>query len=52
MTDPSVFFAAPGDVVRQKANIDALMSSVQAFLDFDLIDVVPTSEYAVSRRRD
>jgi len=52
MTDPSVFFDAPGDVVRQKANVDALMASVMAFLDFDLIDVVPTSEYAVSRRQD
>ena len=29
--------------------MDALMASVMAFLDFDLIDVVPTSEYAVSR---
>ena len=52
MTDPSVFFDAPGDVVRQKANVDALMASLMAFLDFDLIDVVPTSEYAVSRRQD
>lgn len=49
MTDPAVFFDAVGDDVRQKANGDALMASVTAFLDFDLIDVVPTSEYAVSR---
>lgn len=49
MTDPSVFFDAVGDDVRRKANGDALMESVMAFLDFDLIDVVPTSEYAVSR---
>ena len=48
MTDPAVFFDAVGDDERQKANADALMSSVQAFLDFDLIDVVPTSEYTVS----
>lgn len=52
MTDPSVFFDAVGDDVRRKANGDALMASVMAFLDFDLIDVVPTSEYVVSRRRD
>jgi hypothetical protein len=52
MTDPAVFFDAVGDVVRQKANGDALMASVMAFLDFDLLDVVPTSEYAVSRARD
>jgi len=52
MSDPSVFFDAVGDDVRRKANGDALMASVMAFLDFDLIDVVPTSEYAVSRRPD
>ena len=47
MTDQSVFFDAVGDDARRKANADALMASVMAFLDFDLIDVVPTSEYAV-----
>jgi hypothetical protein len=46
MTDQSVFFDAVGDDARRQANADALMASVQAFLDFDLIDVVPTSEYA------
>ena len=47
MTDQAVFFDAVGDDARQKANADALMASVMAFLDFDLIDVVPTSEYTV-----
>ena len=47
MTDQAVFFDAVGDAERQKANADALMTSVMAFLDFDLIDVVPTSEYVV-----
>ena len=47
MTDQSVFFDAVGDDARRKANADALMASVMAFLDFDLIDVVPTSEYTV-----
>jgi hypothetical protein len=47
MTDQSVFFDAIGDDERLKANADALMASVMAFLDFDLIDVVPTSEYSV-----
>ena len=47
MTDQAVFFDAVGDDARRKANADALMASVMAFLDFDLIDVVPTSEYAV-----
>jgi hypothetical protein len=49
MTDQSVFFDAVGDDARRTANADALMASVMAFLDFDLIDVVPTSEYSVSR---
>ncbi len=48
MTDQAVFFDAVGDDARRQANADALMSSVMAFLDFDLIDVVPTSEYTVA----
>jgi hypothetical protein len=52
MTDQSVFFDAVGDDARRTANAEALMASVQAFLDFDLIDVVPTSEYFVSRQGD
>jgi len=47
MTDQAVFFDAVGDDDRRQANAEALMSSVMAFLDFDLIDVVPTSEFAV-----
>jgi len=47
MTDQSAFFDAVGDDARRQANADSLMSSVMAFLDFDLIDVVPTSEFAV-----
>jgi hypothetical protein len=47
MTDQSVFFDAVGDDVRRQANAERLMASVQAFLDFDLIDVVPTSEYSL-----
>ena len=47
MTDQSVFFDAVGDDERLKSNADALMASVMAFLDFDLIDVLPTSEYVV-----
>jgi hypothetical protein len=50
MTDQSVFFDAVGDDERRKANADTLMTSVMAFLDFDLIDVVPTSEYTVLSR--
>lgn len=47
MTDQAVFFDAVGDDERRKANANALMESVMAFLDFDLIDVVPTSGYTV-----
>jgi hypothetical protein len=48
MTDQSVFFDAVGDDARRAANAEALMESVMAFLDFDLIDVLPTSEYTIS----
>jgi hypothetical protein len=47
MTDQSVFFDAVGDDARRQANAETLMTSVMAFLDFDLIDVVPTSEFDV-----
>jgi hypothetical protein len=47
MTDPAVFFDAAGDPERQQANVDRLMASVAAFLDFATIDVVPMSRYLI-----
>ncbi|TWC38565.1 EthD domain-containing protein [Pseudomonas sp. SJZ079] len=45
MTDPRAFFDAPGDEDKFQRNLAAMMDSCQRFLDFDKIDVVPTSQY-------
>jgi hypothetical protein len=47
MSDPAVFFDAADDPERLKQNMDTMMASVGAFLDFDKLDVIPTSEYVV-----
>ena len=45
LSDPEVFFAAPGDPARYKANLDRIMQNCSRFLDFDKIDVIMTSEH-------
>lgn len=45
MTDPEVFYAAKGDPEKYQANCQKMISSCQNFIDFDEIDVIPTSEY-------
>lgn len=50
MTDPAAFFDAAGDPARLKANLDAMMASCQAFIDFTRIDIIPTSWYAFGER--
>ncbi|WP_395407538.1 EthD domain-containing protein [Pseudoduganella sp. UC29_106] len=47
MTDPQVFFDAPGDPEKFKRNLDTMMDSCSRFIDFDKIDVVPTSQYVM-----
>jgi hypothetical protein len=47
MSDPRVFFAAVGDDDRLRENQQAMFESVQRFLDFTKIDVVPTSQYVI-----
>ena len=47
MTDPHVFFDARGDESRFQRNLQAMIESVQRFIDLDKIDVVPTSQYVV-----
>ncbi len=47
MTDPQAFFDAPGDEAKFQRNLAAMMESCQRFIDFDRIDVVPSSEYVV-----
>lgn len=45
MNDPAAFFDAGGDAARLKANVDAMMDSCGAFIDFARIDIIPTSQF-------
>ncbi|MFS8977940.1 EthD domain-containing protein [Cupriavidus necator] len=47
MTDPQAFFDAIGDEEKFQRHLQAMMESCQRFIDFDKIDVVPTSQYIV-----
>lgn len=47
MTDPQAFFDAAGDQDKFQRNLQAMMESCQRFIDFDKIDVIPTSQYLV-----
>jgi hypothetical protein len=45
LSDPQIYFAAPGDPARYKENLDRMMQNCGRFLDFDKIDVIMTSEH-------
>lgn len=45
MTDPHVFFNAIGDDGHLADHTSRMIASTSAFLDFDRIDVIPTSRY-------
>ncbi|WP_435605771.1 EthD domain-containing protein [Pseudomonas knackmussii] len=45
MSDPQAFFDAPGDEAKFQRNLAEMMDSCQRFIDFDRIDVLPTSQY-------
>jgi hypothetical protein len=45
MTDYKVFFDAPGDDAKFKANLNRMMQSVSRFIEPGRIDVIPTSQY-------
>jgi hypothetical protein len=47
MTDPHAFFDAVGDEEKFQRNVATMMDSCARFIDFDKIDVVPTSQYVV-----
>ena len=47
MNDSQVFFDALGDEKKYQKNLDAMMESCNRFIDFDRIDVVPTSQYVL-----
>ncbi len=45
MTSQEAFYAAVGDAQKLQRNQQAMMDSCQRFIDFDKLDVMPTSEY-------
>ena len=45
MTDPHAFFNAVGDEDKFQRNVGAMMESCGRFIDFDKIDVIPSSQY-------
>ena len=47
MSDPHVFFDAAGDDERLAEHQSAMFDSVQRFIDFDTIEVIPTSRYVM-----
>ena len=52
MTDPQVFFNAAGDPAAFDTNLQRMMDSCHAFIDFDRIDVILASEYRLGGWRD
>jgi len=48
MSDPNAFYDAVGDDAKRDANLKAMIDSCVRFIDFDRIDVTPTSEYNLS----
>ena len=48
MTDPHVFFDAFGDDERLAAHTSRMVASTSKFLDYDRLDVIPTSRYRFS----
>nr|WP_244101392.1 hypothetical protein [Burkholderia ambifaria] len=51
MTDPYAFFDAVGDEETFQRNVAQMMDSCGRVIDFDKIDVVPTSQYVVKAVR-
>jgi hypothetical protein len=47
LTDPKVFFGAPGDEEKYQHNFKTMMDSVYAFADLSAADVFPTSKYII-----
>lgn len=47
MADPMAFFAAAGDKAKYEKHLKIMMESCVRFIDFDKIDVIPTSQYLI-----
>ena len=45
MDSNHVFYEAEGDDAKLAQNLKAMMDSCARFIDFDKIDIIPTSEY-------
>ena len=51
MSSPHAFYAAEGDEEKYQRNLKAMIDSCVRFIDFDRIDVIPTSEYNFAAAR-
>lgn len=49
MTDPMAFYDARGDEARFRVNQQRMIESCMRFIDFDRLNVIPTSEYVIRR---
>lgn len=49
MSSQQAFYDAVGDEAKYKANLQAMIDSCTRFIDFERMEVVPTSEYNRSR---
>ncbi len=47
MTDPQAFYDSKGDENKYQENYKTMMDSVARFIDFDKLDVLPTSQYVI-----
>jgi hypothetical protein len=47
LTDPKVFFGAPGDEKKYQENFKAMMDSASAFAEMSAVDIFPTSKYVI-----
>ena len=47
MTNPQAFYDAVGDEEKFQRNLKTMMDSVARFIDFDKLDVLPTSQYVI-----
>lgn len=49
LSDPLVYFDAPGDAPKMQENLAIMMKSVSNFIDHTKMDCIPTSQYDLKR---
>ena len=47
MTDPAIFYAAENDPELLAKHTKIMMDSCEKFIDFNKIEVIPTSRYRI-----